>query len=81
MCNLAALRDEKQLSRQILARRAGCTSEYIRLLEADQRTPTITVAYAIASALGVTVEDIWPVTPVPETSPGGERFGGTDTPG
>jgi DNA-binding XRE family transcriptional regulator len=46
-----------------LARKAGITTEGLRLLEEGINNPKLTTAYAIAKVLGVKVEAIWPQSP------------------
>jgi transcriptional regulator with XRE-family HTH domain len=43
-----------------LARMAGVTERTIRLYEQGQRTPRLGTARAIADALGVSVEELFP---------------------
>lgn len=63
MRRLTELRKQKGWTLEELGKRSGVSREAIRLYEAEQRVPGIDVAYAVASALGVSVEEIWP----PET--------------
>jgi DNA-binding XRE family transcriptional regulator len=64
--HLREVREKAGLSRGGLARRADLSNESIERLEGKgDPTPTLSTARKIASALGVSVEDIWP-TPRPD---------------
>ena len=56
-------REAKGISRAELARRVGVTEEEIERLERGESTPSITKVSRIASALGVSVEEL--LTPPP----------------
>lgn len=58
--NLAAVRSELNLSLRALARRSGVSWTHIAKIEADERTPTVPVAYAICRALGRSIYEIFP---------------------
>ena len=55
-------RTEQGLSQQKLAELAGISISYVKLLEDGESTPTITIARAVALALGVSVDDLWPTS-------------------
>lgn len=58
---LKALRVNKGLSRDDLARLAGVSYPTIRLAEECGHQPGPRIAFAIADVLGVAVLDIWPI--------------------
>ena len=47
------------MTQQQLAERAGCTRQTIIALEADRYSPSLSLAFHIARALGVGVEDVF----------------------
>jgi DNA-binding XRE family transcriptional regulator len=53
-------RDKLGLTQLQVARMAGLTERTIRLLERGESIPRLTTARALADALGVSVEDIFP---------------------
>nr|PZN36534.1 MAG: XRE family transcriptional regulator [Bacillota bacterium] len=63
MSRLRELREQKGLSRNQLAKLVGCSREAIRLLERGRRSPRYETARAIAQALGVSPDEIWPPDP------------------
>jgi DNA-binding XRE family transcriptional regulator len=58
---LKALRVNKGLSRDDLARLAGASYPTIRMAEDLGHQPGPRIAFAIAEVLGVSVLDIWPI--------------------
>lgn len=59
---LAALREEKGLSRQQLADLSGTSFSAISSLERGERAPSLELACRLADALGVGVQDFRPET-------------------
>ncbi|HYK05849.1 MAG TPA: helix-turn-helix transcriptional regulator [Thermoanaerobaculia bacterium] len=55
---IVRLRQAKGWTRATLARRAGISDTYIRLLELGDNVPTITVLVELASVLGVSPADL-----------------------
>jgi len=51
--------DHDEMTQQELANRAGCTRQTIIALEAGKYVPSITLAFQIARAFGVTLEDVF----------------------
>jgi putative transcriptional regulator len=51
--------DQGEMTQQQLAERAGCTRQTIIALEADRYSPSLSLAFHIARALGVGVEDVF----------------------
>jgi len=51
--------DHDEMTQQELANRAGCTRQTIIALEQGKYVPSITLAFQIARAFGVTVEDVF----------------------
>lgn len=51
-------RDQKRMSRSALADRVGVTSEAIRLIEVNKRTPSFDLLVRISEALGVSVNTL-----------------------
>jgi len=51
--------DHDEMTQQELANRVGCTRQTIIALEAGKYVPSITLAFQIARAFGVTLEDIF----------------------
>lgn len=62
---VAEYRAAAGLTQQRLAERADVSISYLAQLERERSVPTIEVARRIASALGATVDDLWPM-PVEE---------------
>lgn len=63
------LREERGLTQQALAERAGVTRQLVGAMESQRHTPSVTAALAVARVLGVSVEDLFdeggsPVVPV-----------------
>lgn len=54
-------RERLGLTQLQVARMSGLTERTIRLLENGQRVPKLSTARAIADAIGVTVEALFPV--------------------
>jgi len=54
------LRLDNQLTLEEAAERAGCTPGFLSNVERNQATPSITMLYAIAQALGVKVTHFFP---------------------
>jgi len=51
--------DHDEMTQEDLANRAGCTRQTIIALEQGKYVPSITLAFQIARAFGVTVEDVF----------------------
>ena len=51
--------DHDEMTQQELADRVGCTRQTIIALEAGKYVPSLTLAFRIAKAFGVTVEDVF----------------------
>ena len=51
--------DHNEMTQQELANRAGCTRQTIIAIEQGRYVPSITLAFQIARAFGVTVEDVF----------------------
>ena len=51
--------DHDEMTQQELANRAGCTRQTIIALEQGKYVPSITLAFKIARAFGVTLEDVF----------------------
>lgn len=60
MENLKRIRENAGLTQEDLARKAGLTLSGLRQVETGRREPRLATAQAIASALGVPIEQIWP---------------------
>ena len=55
---LRELRQERRLSQEELADRAGCHRTYIGMLERERGNPSLSVLGAIAEALGVDIHGL-----------------------
>lgn len=55
---LKALRQERELSQEALARKVGVSREYIARLETGKHDPPLSTLEKIAKALGVPVTDL-----------------------
>ena len=51
--------DNDEMTQEELANHAGCTRQTIIALEQGKYVPSITLAFQIARAFGVTVEDVF----------------------
>jgi len=51
--------DRDEMTQQELANRASCTRQTIIALEAGKYVPSITLAFQIARAFGVTLEEVF----------------------
>ena len=51
--------DNDEMTQEELANRAGCTRQTIIALEQGKYVPSITLAFHIARAFGVTLEDVF----------------------
>lgn len=51
--------DHDEMTQQELANRASCTRQTIIALEQGKYVPSITLAFSIARAFGVTLEDVF----------------------
>ncbi|MFC2017600.1 helix-turn-helix transcriptional regulator [Chloroflexota bacterium] len=51
--------DHDEMTQQELANRAGCTRQTIIALEQGKYVPSIELAFGIAKALGVTLEEVF----------------------
>ena len=58
--NLAAVRDELNLSLRELAKKSGVSWTHIAKIESGERTPTVPIAYAICKAVGRTIYEVFP---------------------
>ncbi len=58
--NIRRLRfDNEEMTQEELASRAGCTRQTIIALEQGKYVPSIELAFRIARALGVTLEEVF----------------------
>ena len=62
-----ALREAGGMTQSVLAKRCGCTRQTIIMLEQERYVPSLSLAFAIARAFGVQVEDVFE----PEGASGG----------
>jgi len=51
--------DHGEMTQEELARRVGCTRQTIIALEQGRYVPSVTLAFRLARAFGVTVEDVF----------------------
>ena len=51
--------DNDEMTQEELANRAGCTRQTIIALEQGRYVPSITLAFQIARAFGLTLEDVF----------------------
>ncbi|HUU08089.1 MAG TPA: helix-turn-helix transcriptional regulator [Dehalococcoidales bacterium] len=51
--------DNDEMTQEELANRAGCTRQTIIALEQGKYTPSISLAFQIARAFGVTLEEVF----------------------
>jgi len=51
--------DHDEMTQEELANRAGCTRQTIIALEQGKYVPSITLAFSIARAFGVTLEEVF----------------------
>ena len=51
--------DHGEMTQEELAERAGCTRQTIIAVEAGKYVPSLSLAFQIAKAFGVTVEDVF----------------------
>ncbi len=51
--------DHGEMTQQELANKVGCTRQTIIALEQGKYVPSVTLAFQIARAFGVTVEDVF----------------------
>ncbi len=51
--------DNGEMTQEELANRAGCTRQTIIALEQGKYTPSISLAFQIARAFGVTLEEVF----------------------
>lgn len=56
--NLKRIRKEKNWSQTKLSKASGVSQQLIGMYENDKRTPNVYVAYDIAVALGVSLEEL-----------------------
>jgi len=66
MNELKAARERLGLRSEVVAGRADISLVYYRRLEAGLSKPTLPVARRVASALGMTVDEVWPDEPAHE---------------
>lgn len=55
------IREAKKLSRRKLAEMIDMSPSYIQFIETGERNPTITTAHKLAKALGVSIDDLFPI--------------------
>jgi len=51
--------DHGEMTQEELARRVGCTRQTIIALEQGKYVPSVTLAFRLAKAFGITVEDVF----------------------
>lgn len=61
MNNLVRILHKKDLTQSELARAANLTPAHISLIAQDKMRPNVGTAVKISTALGVPVEEIWPL--------------------
>ena len=66
---LRALRVERRMSQEELAKLLGTTKQVISHYETGQRSPKITVVSQYAKILGISLEELCGETPEPKKSP------------
>ncbi len=59
------LREEREITQTDLARSCGCTRQTIIMLEQERYVPSLSLAFSIAKALGVALEEVF--APVDQT--------------
>lgn len=57
--NMELLRKSKKLSFLELSRKTGVSERYLRFIEKGEKTPSIKTAFAIAQALGTSVDNLF----------------------
>ncbi len=57
--NIRALRKAKGISQDALARQCGVTRQTINAIENSKYDPTLSLAFRLAAALGVTVDALF----------------------
>lgn len=57
--NMERLRKFKNLSFLELSRKTGISERYLRFIEKGEKTPSIKTAFAIAKALGTSVDNLF----------------------
>lgn len=57
--NMERLRKSKNLSFLELSRKTGISERYLRFIEKGEKTPSIKTAFAIAQALGTSVDNLF----------------------
>ena len=60
LCHLATHRVEAGLSQAALADAAGVHQNTVGLIERGRMIPTLTIARRISTALGKSVDEVWP---------------------
>jgi putative transcriptional regulator len=53
------LREARGLTQAELARRSGCTRQTIIMLEQEKYVPSLSLAFAVAGALGAAIPDVF----------------------
>ena len=53
------LREDCGLTQSALAERCGCTRQTIIMLEQEKYVPSLSLAFSVAGALGVRIEDVF----------------------
>lgn len=56
---IRSLRTEKGLSQEELARRCGVTRQTVNAIENNKYDPTLSLAFRLADALGITVDALF----------------------
>ena len=56
--NLRATRQQKKISQEVLAQKAGLSVSYISMLERGQRTPPLDTLESLAKALSVSATSL-----------------------
>ncbi|RKZ15413.1 transcriptional regulator [bacterium] len=57
--HVRVLREEHGLTQTGLAGQCGCTRQTIIMLEQEKYVPSLSLAFAVARAFGVTVEEVF----------------------
>ena len=59
MNNLRKIREKRKVKMEQLALNVGCTANYISLLEREEKTPGLKLAFRLAKELGTTVDNLF----------------------
>ena len=57
--NVRRLREEKKITQVDLARTSGCTRQTIIMLEKERYVPSLSLAFAVARSLSVSLEEVF----------------------